>query len=386
MLNCDEGKFKYKKNNNEKYCLLSCSYDNEDLYIDEEAHICLKNCSINDNGNIYTYLNKCLSQCPSGYIPNENNFCIFDEAKTEIFTQMKTKDIETMISTIINTNSEMKTEFESETNINTEFDSETNNKAEIGSETNIKTEVGFETNIYTEIGSETNIKTEIGSETNIYTEIGSETNIKTDIDSKTNIKTEVGSETNIKTEIGSETNIKTEIGFEANIYTEIGSETNIKTEIGSEANNKAEPKSDIIYSSFGTEIIEYTNEFSPDYYEIIYNFIKNKTYLEVQKMPNNLTITCYSSKSDLNTLIDINSNLTYMDLKECEKKLIHENNLNEDEDLVIVGFESPNLSKDSSVNNYYYEIFTRDGKKIGSLSVFQNADIEISSPIVFSNY
>ena len=76
-----------------------------------------KNCSNNDNGNIYTYLNKFISQYPIGYIPVGNNSCVY--------TQQENIDINTMISTILdadlNTYSGVKAEYELETNFETEI-------------------------------------------------------------------------------------------------------------------------------------------------------------------------------------------------------------------------------------------------------------------------
>ena len=43
--NCTEGKFIYKKNSEEKYCLSSCLYDNKILFQDENELICYNECS-----------------------------------------------------------------------------------------------------------------------------------------------------------------------------------------------------------------------------------------------------------------------------------------------------------------------------------------------------
>ena len=80
--------------------------------------------------------------------------------------------------------------------------------------------------------------------------------------------------------------------------------------------------------------------------------------------------------------MNINSNLTYVNLKECEGLLINENNLDDNSDLLILGKESPNIYENSSVNNFDYEIYTRKGEKIGNLSICENTSIELSSPII----
>ena len=77
--NCYDNQFIFIKNENEKYCLSSCFYDNKQLYLDEDNNICYRNCSEALNENIYTYQNKCVSQCPEKYIINLNNECILKE-------------------------------------------------------------------------------------------------------------------------------------------------------------------------------------------------------------------------------------------------------------------------------------------------------------------
>ena len=81
--NCYDGHFIYQKNQDEKYCLISCSYNNKELYNDEIENICYDDCSDSTNGNIYLYLNQCKSHCPENYIPDENNLCILKEINTE---------------------------------------------------------------------------------------------------------------------------------------------------------------------------------------------------------------------------------------------------------------------------------------------------------------
>ena len=78
--NCSEQDFIYQKNEQEKFCLISCnSYREKQLYQDERENICYNYCSEAKNGNIYTYLYTCMLNCPSGYIPNNNNFCVPNE-------------------------------------------------------------------------------------------------------------------------------------------------------------------------------------------------------------------------------------------------------------------------------------------------------------------
>ena len=82
LLNCNEGLFEYIKSTNDKYCLLSCEYNGEQLYEDESNHICYKDCQEAFNGNNYLHENKCVHNCPDNYIPNDNGLCIYEQEAT----------------------------------------------------------------------------------------------------------------------------------------------------------------------------------------------------------------------------------------------------------------------------------------------------------------
>ena len=78
--NCTDEEFIYLKNEKEKYCLISCdSYRKKQLYQDERENICYNDCSEAKNGNIYTFLYKCVLNCPNDYVPNKNNICVPNE-------------------------------------------------------------------------------------------------------------------------------------------------------------------------------------------------------------------------------------------------------------------------------------------------------------------
>ena len=75
--NCSDEDYIYLRNEQEKFCLVSCdSYKEKQLYQDENEKICYNFCSEAKNGNIFTYLFTCVSNCPSDLVPNENNFCV----------------------------------------------------------------------------------------------------------------------------------------------------------------------------------------------------------------------------------------------------------------------------------------------------------------------
>ena len=117
------------------------------------------------------------------------------------------------------------------------------------------------------------------------------------------------------------------------------------------------------------------NEYLTKVNLLINNYNKNNSELEI-KTENNCTIYCYSSKADINNLISLNPNLYYINLKECENKLIKENSLDEDSDLLIIINDNQN-----NRSNFFYEIYTRNGVKISNLEACQNTKIELSSPI-----
>ena len=74
--------------------MLNCSYDGEDLYLDEDTSICYKNCSDNSNSNKYIYQNICVSQCPINYYLEINNTCVFRELLTDININEEEKEEE----------------------------------------------------------------------------------------------------------------------------------------------------------------------------------------------------------------------------------------------------------------------------------------------------
>ena len=93
-------------------------------------------------------------------------------------------------------------------------------------------------------------------------------------------------------------------------------------------------------------------------------------------------MSCYSSKTDLDTLINLNPNLTFINLEECVNKLLVENYIKENSDLLIIVQENFNIS---NKDNFNYEIYTKDGTKIANLSICDNTKKEISKPLTDFN-
>ena len=111
---------------------------------------------------------------------------------------------------------------------------------------------------------------------------------------------------------------------------------------------------------------------------VINNYILKNSELEIEEFDNNTIISCYSSKTDIDTLINIDSRLTYVDLNECADLLITENNLDSNSELIIIGTNNLNIS---TINNFDYSIYTTEGEKISNLTICENATIEISYPL-----
>jgi len=136
--------------------------------------------------------------------------------------------------------------------------------------------------------------------------------------------------------------------------------------------NESNNKSEFIENNF----IVNKNEYKIKVNLLINDYNQNNSELEIQT-ENNCIIYCYSSKADINNLIRLNPDLYYINLKECENKLIKEYDLNEDSDLLIIINDNQNNRSD-----FFYEIYTRNGVKISNLSVCENSKLEVSSPII----
>ena len=100
LVECPNDKFLYIKNEKEKYCISSCTNEDEELFTDEDENICYNNCSYATNGNNYLFNNKCISHCPLNYISNENT-CILDDIHSKLSQKMKSEDIVIPLNTIL---------------------------------------------------------------------------------------------------------------------------------------------------------------------------------------------------------------------------------------------------------------------------------------------
>ena len=336
-INCEDG-FPYKYNNN-KECLDLCDYY---IYNDEYENVqyCKENC---DNGQfIYTeneYEKYCINICDDDsfiYINNENNnkYCLdYCDNDNYIYNNNNDNKIYCLSSCLYN-------------NEVLYLDEDTNNCYQDCSEIGNDKIYIYQNKCVREcpinyIFDENNI---CYKENDIQS-----TYVQTDIQS-------TQAETSIINDLNTENSIKEKINNLNNL---------INLEIDN--NNKIEEK------------INKEKYIKDNINSIINNFLAKNSEMEMEKTENNSMVYCYSSKSDLNSLMNLNPNLTYINLKECEEKIIKEYKLN-GSDLIILGIQSGTISENSLVNYFNYELYSRDGKKLNN-SICENTDIEISSPM-----
>ena len=138
------------------------------------------------------------------------------------------------------------------------------------------------------------------------------------------------------------------------------------------------------------EVIESTNFLTSEYINdclidvdlLIQNYLEKNSTLEIYNYEEcSIIYYCYSSGTNLDTLTGINPNLTFINIQECEKKLILENKLPQNAKLLIVGKQSPTDSSFSLINDFEYQIHFINGTKLEHLSLCNQTKIEMSSPI-----
>ena len=106
--------------------------------------------------------------------------------------------------------------------------------------------------------------------------------------------------------------------------------------------------------------------------------VKNISDNDIYIMPSpNITIKAYSTETEIN---EINSNYSYIVLGECEAALKEYFHLPNDTILYILGVETPNKNKKSSVNVYNYGVYLGNGTQL-NISVCSMEEITIFSTI-----
>ena len=91
----------------------------------------------------------------------------------------------------------------------------------------------------------------------------------------------------------------------------------------------------------------------------------------------NITIKAYSTEIKIN---EITSNFSYIELGECETELRQYYNFQNDTILYILGIETPNKNKKSSVNVYNYGVYLGNGTQL-NISLCSIEKITIYSTI-----
>ena len=94
-----------------------------------------------------------------------------------------------------------------------------------------------------------------------------------------------------------------------------------------------------------------------------------------------IIIRGYSTKSENNDDILLDTKFSQIDLLECENKIKEYYNLSQDTELFILGIDSPNKNKNSSTNVYNYEIYLENGTKLEYSTACKDTKISISSVI-----
>ena len=328
---CDDEQFIYIENENEKYCIENCNESQFKYFLNENEKYCLSNCIFRNNELYLDEENKiCYNSC------SENNYGKKYSYENKCVSTCPIEYIPNLNNICI--------------------------KIQENNQTTL-----VDSSLVDDDKLETDGKTSII--------INIETNIESSIIEKGDISIDSSLIDNI------ETNIKSsEI-----VHINTSDITDILTEINSTFIEVMHSISVVEYSSEieATEIDNTQLVINNDINSIIENYIKNgkDSELEVKLINNDTIISFYSTQSDLDTLIDLNPNLTYVNLKDCKNLLISENKLEEKSELLILGIETKNNEEDSITNIFSYEIYTTTGEKITDLSVCQNSNIEISSPV-----
>ena len=95
----------------------------------------------------------------------------------------------------------------------------------------------------------------------------------------------------------------------------------------------------------------------------------------------NISINIYLDGVIINEITQIYPNLTFISLQECGKELKKFYNLDSNENLYIVTFESSNDIKNRVTNKFNFEIYLKNGTELEDLLVCNNLFISVSSAI-----
>ena len=97
---------------------------------------------------------------------------------------------------------------------------------------------------------------------------------------------------------------------------------------------------------------------------------------------NGITINGYSAEDNMDQLIKENPNLTFVDLGDCGSELKSAYSLPFDTKLFILAIDSPEFSRNSSINKFDYEIYLNNGTQLKDLSPCFGLKLSVSSNII----
>ena len=108
--------------------------------------------------------------------------------------------------------------------------------------------------------------------------------------------------------------------------------------------------------------------------------LNNKNNIVITDYPN-VTINVYINGIIIDEIIKAFPNLTFINLDKCGDELKHYYNLNADEILYIASFESSNKITNRVTNEFYFEVYLKNGTQLKNLSICSFLNISVSSSI-----
>ena len=109
--------------------------------------------------------------------------------------------------------------------------------------------------------------------------------------------------------------------------------------------------------------------------------IENDDNIQPVITPSGVIINAFSSEESIEKLISKNPNVTYVDLGECKDRLRDTYKFDNNLKLYIIGIDVPDISGNSSINIFNFEVYLKNGTKIEDLSSCYDVKITISSKI-----
>ena len=357
----------YIEPNGTKICTSdSCHYDNITIFFDSETNTCFYEC--------YYYQNKCVPECPQNYSFDSEKICYLIE-DNESDTTLDSEGI-------IDINTDHSTDISS---IGDEITSDTildsSSLVELDENNDI---------ITNEINNEHSSLVELNDNNDILTNNGNNDNYKKKI---ININNECEKlfyiDSSDKINCLSINECPKEYPYLYNnnqcnncpyyyqnkCYQSCPENTCVDSNEASLLNCK----------SNNNKKVSIYNNICIDNFDSLINEVINKnnnTNLNIINKTNDITVYSYSSKLDFNILINNNNNLVYINnINEYLSKLMNENI--EEREYQIVCIQSPSKLSNSIIDNFSFEIYTKEGKKVLELPnlSLNELNVNISFPI-----